>query len=66
MTIPTVDQIETVAAAGATLLGAASALATVLAHLPFLPVRMQQFFARVGLATSRFSVNKRPLEEVVK
>lgn len=52
--------------AGAVMLGSLSALCTLLAHLPKVPVRAQQFFARVGLATSRFSVNKRPLEEVVK
>ena len=51
---------EAVAAAGAMLLGAVSGLATLLSHVPRVPARMAEFFARLGVATKKFSVNKRP------
>lgn len=51
---------EAVAAAGAMLLGAVSGLATLLSHVPKLPPRMAEFFARIGVATSKYSVSKRP------
>lgn len=49
-----------VAQAIALVLGSLSILCTGLAHLPFLPARTAEFFARIGLATKKFSVNKRP------
>jgi hypothetical protein len=51
---------EAVAAAGAMLLGTVSALATLLSHVPKLPARLSEFFARLGVATSKYTVNKRP------
>jgi hypothetical protein len=41
-------------------LGALSLLFTALSHLPWFPPRVLELFARLGLATSKFSVNKRP------
>jgi hypothetical protein len=43
------------------IVGALGVIATVLAHLPFMPARSAQFFARFGLATQKFSVNQRVL-----
>lgn len=51
---------EAVVAAGAMLLGAVSGLATILSHIPKLPPRVSEFFARLGVATKKFTVNKRP------
>ncbi len=69
----TLDTLKTIYADGvvvahacAVALGALSILCTALAHLPKSPARTAEFFARIGLATSRFSVNKRPLEPVIK
>lgn len=51
--------LQEIAKDGAEVLGALSVLATALSHLP-LPARTAEFFARIGLATGKFSVNKRP------
>ena len=53
-----IETIKQIAQDGAALLGAVSLLSTALSHLP-LPARVSEFFARVGLATAKFSVNKR-------
>jgi len=45
----------------AELLGALSLISTVLAHLPFMPPKAAELFARFGVATQKFSVNQRPL-----
>jgi hypothetical protein len=39
--------------------GSLSILFTALSHFPF-PARTAELFARLGLATAKFSVNKRP------
>jgi hypothetical protein len=51
--------ITTIAQDATAVLGTVSLLATALSHLP-LPARAAEFFARIGLATAKFSVNKRP------
>jgi hypothetical protein len=64
----TIDQVKTVAIDAGTVLGALSAFCTALSHVP-LPAswtRVSEFFARVGLATAKFSVNKRPADQVAK
>lgn len=61
----TLQTLETVVKDGAALLGALSVLATALSHLPF-PAKVAQLLARIGIATSRFSVNLRPTEGPVK
>lgn len=45
----------------AALVGALSVVSTVLAHLPFMPAKVAELFARFGIATQKFSVNQRPL-----
>lgn len=57
----TLETIKQIAQDGAAVLGAVSIFATALSHVP-LPkswARVSEFFARVGLATAKFSVNKR-------
>ncbi len=64
----TIDQVKTIATDAGLALGSLSALCTALSHIP-LPAslnRVSEFFARVGLATAKFSVNKRPGEPVAK
>jgi len=46
----------------AELLGALSLISTVLAHLPFMPPKAAELFARFGVATQKFSVNQRRYE----
>lgn len=60
----TIDTIRTIAQDAAAVLGAVSILATALSHFPWPAslARVAEFFARVGLATSKFSVNKRPTQ----
>lgn len=55
----TLQLIQEIAKDGAAVLGSLSLLFTALSHFPF-PARTAEFFARVGLATAKFSVNKRP------
>ncbi len=57
----TAQQVQDIAIAGSAALGALSVLCTALSHIP-LPkrlARVSEFFARVGMATAKFSVNKR-------
>jgi len=60
----TIETIKTIVQDGAQVLGAVSILATALAHVPVPKswARVSEFFARIGIATARFSVNKRPTE----
>lgn len=51
------DTIKQIAQEAGVLLGAVSALSTLLAHLP-LPAKAAAFFARIGVATSKFKVEK--------
>jgi hypothetical protein len=51
---------EAVAVAVGAALGAVSVFATFLSHVPRMPARAAEFFARLGVATQKFSVNKRP------
>lgn len=51
-----IETIKTLATEGATFLGAVSAFATVIAHLPLPWKPVTAFFARIGFATSRFTV----------
>ena len=51
------DTIKQIAQEGAIVLGAVSTLSTLLAHLP-LPAKAAEFFARIGVATSKFKVEK--------
>ena len=44
----------------AAIAGAVSTIATVLAHLPLVPARAQEFFAHVGITFGRFAVAKKP------
>ncbi len=46
---------------GAAIVGALGTISTILAHLPFMPPKYAEFFARFGLATQKFTVNQRPL-----
>jgi hypothetical protein len=39
--------------------GAAGMIATILAHLPFMPPKYAEFFTRFGLTTQKFSVNQK-------
>jgi len=40
-------------------IAALGALSTVLSHMPFLPVKAQEFFARFALTSTRFAVVKK-------
>ncbi len=58
----TLDTVKTILADASAVLGAVSVFATALSHIP-LPkswTRVSEFLARVGIATAKFSVNKRP------
>jgi len=52
----TIELIKTIATEGAILLGAVSAFATAIAHLPLPWKPVTAFFARIGIATSKFAV----------
>ena len=56
----TIDTIKIIATDAATVLGALSALCTALSHVPGVPARLSELFARIGLSTAKFSVNRRP------
>jgi hypothetical protein len=56
------DTLKTILHDATAVLGAVSLLATALSHIP-LPAkltRLSEFFARVGFATAKYSVNQRP------
>jgi hypothetical protein len=55
----TLQLLQEIAKDGVAVLGSLSILFTALSHLPF-PARTAEFFARLGFATAKFSVNKRP------
>lgn len=59
--MPTLDLIQEVIKDATAVIGSLSLLFTALSHLP-LPARSAEFFARLGLTTAKFSVNKRPTE----
>ena len=50
------DTIKTIATEGAALLGALSAFATAISHLP-VPKPVAAFFARIGIASGKFAVS---------
>lgn len=52
----TLQTVQEIAKSGAEILGAISAFATLVAHLPLPWPRLSAFFARVGVATSKFAV----------
>lgn len=53
----TLQTIQEIAKDGAAAIGSLSLLFTALSHLPF-PARLTAFFARLGVATSKFAVEK--------
>lgn len=55
-----ISQAETVARDAALVAGSVCALCTTLAHLPFVPTRLQNFFARLGVASGKFAVYQSP------
>lgn len=57
----TIETLKILAADGAVVLGAVSILATALSHIPVPKswARVSEFLARIGIATAKFSVNKR-------
>ncbi len=57
----TVSQIAQNAAA---IVGALGAIATILAHLPFMPPKYAEFFTRFGLTTQKFAVNQKSEEKL--
>lgn len=57
--MPTIQLLQEIAKDATEVIGALSLLFTALSHLP-LPARSTEFFARLGLTTAKFSVNKRP------
>lgn len=61
----TLETISEIAKDGAAVLGSLSLLFTALSHFPF-PARVAEFFARVGLATAKYSVNLRPTKGPVE
>lgn len=54
----TLQTVQEIAKSGAEILGAISAFATLVSHLP-LPPAIASFFARVGVTTSKFAVAKK-------
>lgn len=54
----TLQTIQEIAKDGAAAIGSLSLLFTALSHFPF-PARLTAFFARLGVATSKFAVEKK-------
>jgi hypothetical protein len=56
----TLSLVQEILKDAAAVVGSLSILFTALSHFPSLPPRTAELFARLGLATAKFSVNKRP------